>query len=172
VGLKIKELAEAVGKSAPYVMTLQKKFGLATCKTYSAGHALLISKLLYLTVCSVPVKDIQELLKSERRLLELLKVHSLHDRPDWFESLCTMKAGPTRLLLSGHDIGYHLTDNMVQTGLDFNPRDKELFEDREMGSDALVGLQLYRENLEKVRERVKREVPVMEDALHWCRDIE
>jgi len=171
VFVNLKGLAEAVGKSAPFVMTLQKKYGLAKCKTYTAGHALLISKLLYLSVCSVPVKDIQDLLKSERRLLELLKAHSLHDRPDWFESLCSMKAGPTRLLLSGYDIGYHLSDNMVQTGLDFSKGDKELFEDHEMGSDALVGLQLYRDGLERVRERVKREVPVMEDALHWCREI-
>jgi len=171
VGLNLKGLAQAVGKSVPFVMTIQKKYGLAVRDEYTAGHVLLISKLVYLSICSVPVKDIKELLKCERRLLELLKAHSLLDRPDWFESLCTMKSGPTRLLLSGYDVGHAHSDNMIQTGLDFSDRDKELFQDHEMGSDALVGLKLYSEIFEKVCIRVKQELPVVEDALHWCRSI-
>ncbi|MDP6490393.1 MAG: hypothetical protein QGH42_03405 [Kiritimatiellia bacterium] len=169
--MNLKALAEVVGKSVPFVMTLQKKYGLTACAQYGGGYAVLISKLLYLSICAVPTKDIKELLKRERRLLELLKVDSIHNCKDWFESLCSMKSGPTRLLLSGYDIGYDLADNMVQTGLDFSDRDRELFHDHEMGSDALVGLKLYSKIVDKVCERVKVEVPVMEDALHWCREI-
>ncbi len=169
--LDLKTLAQTVGKSVPFVLTIQKKYGLTPCREFSGGHAVLVSKLVYLSICSVPDKTIKELLKSERRLLELLKVDSLHERPDWFESLCTMKSGPTRLLLSGFDIGYALSGNMVQAGLDFSERDKELFEDHEMGSDALVGLKLYTEILDRVRTKVQQEVAVVEDALHWCREI-
>lgn len=43
-----------MGKSAPYLMTLQKKFGLPVCKDYPEGYAELIKKLIYLSICSVP----------------------------------------------------------------------------------------------------------------------
>ena len=141
--MNLSTLARVVGKSVPYVITLQKKFELPARETYSGGHGVLLKKVLYLSICSIPVKQIKALLKSERRLLELLNADSLHERPDWFEALCTMRSGPTRLLLSGYDIGCELSDQTVQTGLNFSARDRELFEDHEMGANALVGLQLY-----------------------------
>lgn len=72
--MNLRDLAEAVGKSVPFVMTLQKKYGLPACKEYNEGYAVLVKKIMYLGICSVPVKEITALLKSERRLLELLKV--------------------------------------------------------------------------------------------------
>lgn len=38
--MKMSELAKRVGKSAPYLMTLQKKFGLPACKDYPEGYAI------------------------------------------------------------------------------------------------------------------------------------
>ena len=35
--MKLNGLAKQVGKSAPYVMVLQKKFGLPACKDYPDG---------------------------------------------------------------------------------------------------------------------------------------
>ena len=169
--MRVKGVAEAVGKSVPYVMNLQQKYGLAVCKVYSEGHAVLIKKLIYLSICSVPIKDIKTLLKRERRLLELLRVDSQQETPDWFESLCTMKSGARRLLLTGYDIGYALSGEVVQPGLDFSSRGKELFGESEMGSSALVGLKLYVKIREEVRSKMKQELPVMAAALPWCRKI-
>lgn len=166
--MKLNELAKAVGKSAPYVMTLQKKFGLPSCKAYPDGYAILVKKLLYLSICSVPDKEIKSLLSKEKKLLELLKVDSLHDGDLWFESMCSMKSGPKRLLLSGHDLGHPVECKTIQTGLDFNEREKELFQSSEMGASALRELQRYSEILSKVKERIEQERPSVESALKWA----
>jgi hypothetical protein len=61
------------------------------------------------------------------------KVDSLLDGELWFESMCVMKSGPQRLLLSGYDLGHPVDCPIVQTGLDFSDREKELFQSSEMG---------------------------------------
>ena len=169
--MKLKDLAEAVGKSPPAVMTLQRKYGLPVYDDYSDGYSVLLQKTIYLTVFSVPTTDIKALLRHERSLLELLKVDSLHDKPDWFESLCTMHSGPTRLLLSGHDIGHTVSGNTVQTGLDFKERARELFEDREMGADVLRSLNRYAETFDRVRRKLAEQRDVVQQAQKWCRKV-
>ena len=75
---------------------------------------------------------------------ELLKVDSLHDGEIWFDAkrgfpqesndrrewqrMCTMKHGPTRLLLSGHDLGHPVDCKTIQTGLGFSEPEKEFFQ--------------------------------------------
>lgn len=166
--MKLSELAKQVGKSAPYVLTLQKKFGLPGCKGYPEGYAVLVKKLIYLSVCSVPDKDIKSLLSKEKKLLELLKVDSLHHGELWFESMCTMKHGPNRLLFSGHDLGHPVDCKVVQTGLDFSEREKELFQSSEMGASVLRELQRYSEILNKVTMRIKQEIPIVKSAQKWA----
>ena len=165
--MKLSELAKVAGKSAPYVMTLQKKFGLPACKDYPDGYAVLVKKLIYLSICSVPNKDIKSLLSKEKKLLELLKVDSLHDGALWYESMCTMKSGPSCLLLSGHDLGHPVECQTIQTGLDFSEREKELFQSSEMGASVLRELQRYSEVLDQVRDRIQQELPVVESAFKW-----
>lgn len=165
--MKMKELAVAVGKSVPYVMVLQKKFGLPACKEYPEGYAILVKMLIYLSICSVPDKDIKSLLGKEKKLLELLKVDSLHDGELWFESMCTMKHGPTRLLLSGHDLGHPVDCKTIQTGLDFSDREKELFQSSEMGASVLRELQRYSEVFAKVKGRIQQELPTVKSAVKW-----
>ena len=169
--MKLSDLAGEVGKSVPAMMTLQRKYGLPVHDEYSEGYAILLRKILYLAVFSVPAADIKALLKNERSLLELLKVDSLHDTPDWFESLCTMRSGPTRLLLSGHDIGQPVSGNTVQGGLDFKERARELFDDREMGADVLRGLTRYAETLDRVRRKMADEKDLVQEAQKWCRKV-
>ena len=164
--MKLKELAEASGKTVPFVMNLQQKFALPACKEYSAGCAALVKKLVFLDACSVPAKDSLALLTAEKRLLELLKVDSLDPVPEWFENLCTMKHGPNRLLLSGYDLE---RKSGVQPGLDFAEREKELFAHREMGADALRALELCRKASSAVRARLAQELPLLSAALKWSR---
>jgi hypothetical protein len=169
--MKLNELAKKVGKSAPYVLTLQKKFGLPGCKDYPEGYAVLVKKLIYLSICSVPDKEIKSLLSKEKKLLELLKADSLHDGELWFESMCTMKSGPTRLLFTGHDLGHPVDCKVVQTGLDFSEREKELFQSSEMGSSVLKELRRYAEILNKVTDRIQQELPSVDNALKWGQHV-
>ena len=169
--MKLNELAKQVGKSAPYVMTLQKKFGLPACKNYPEGYAVLVKKLIYLSICSVPDKEIKSLLSKEKKLLELLKVDSLHDGELWFESMCIMPSGPNRLLLTDHDLGHPVECETIQTGLDFSERDKELFQSHEMGASALRELQRYFEAFNKIKKRIRAELPAVEAAQKWGRTV-
>ncbi|VGO17568.1 hypothetical protein PDESU_06166 [Pontiella desulfatans] len=169
--MKLNELAKRVGKSVPYVMTLQKKFGLPVCKDYPVGYAVLVEKLIYLSICSVPDKEIKSLLSKEKKLLELLKVDSLHDGGLWFESMCVMKSGPQRLLLSGYDLGHPVDCPIVQTGLDSSDREKELFQSSEMGASALKELQRYSEIFNTVKVRIEQELSTVDDALKWSLKI-
>ena len=169
--MNLKSFARTVGKSVPFTMTLQRKYGLPVREDYSEGYAVLAKKILYLSICSIPIKDTKALLGIERRLLELLKVDSLYDSADWFESLCTMKSGPTRLLLTGYDIGHAIFGNTVQTGLDFSERESELFDDHEMGSDALLALNRYAKILAPIHRHLSRELPLIQQAEKWCRRL-
>ena len=169
--MTVTELAASVGKSVPYVLTLRRKFNLPASKVYPEGYSALLNKLLYLLIYSVPDKDIKSLLSKEKKLLELLKVDSLNDEPLWFESLCTTKCGPARLLLSGYDLGHPVRALSIQTGLDFTERQKELFPTTEMGVDVLRELQRYREIYDQVLERVRLGQATVEESLKWARRI-
>lgn len=158
-------MAASAGKPVPFVMGILERHGLPVRGEYSDGYAALVRKLAYLAVMSVPGKDTRALLDRERKLLELLKVDSLDPGPDWFENLCTMKSGPTRLLLSGYDLG---RERGVQPGLDFARREKELFTPREMGADALRALEACRAATDAVTLRLKQETPVLARALQWA----
>jgi hypothetical protein len=164
--MTLKQMAESCGKSVPVVMSLQQKFALPSCKAYSAGYAALVQKLVFLDACAVPAKECLALLTAEKRLLELLKADSIDPVPEWFENLCTRKSGPNRLLLSGYDLE---RKSGVQPGLDFAEREKELFDHSEMGADALRALKLYHQAADAVRDRLRREIPLLSAALKWSR---
>lgn len=166
--MKLKELAEKCGKSAPFVMTVQKSFGLPALKEYSAGYAMLLKKIIWLEIASVPKKEIQTQLSRERKLLKLLKVDSLVPAPTWFEDLCKDKWGPGHLLLSGYALGH---TSGVQTGLDFSEHESELFASSEMGDDALHALKLCTESQEAICTRLQQETQTLSAALKWARKI-
>jgi hypothetical protein len=166
--MNLKILAEICGRSPLFVMTVQKKFELPALKEYSAGYAVLLKKLIYLSACAVPQKEISALLSRERKLLELLKADSLTSSLTWFEDLCVDKFGPKRLLLSGYDLGHR---GGVQTGLDFAERNKELFGKHEMGDDALRAFTLCMEAQDAALDRLHLELPGMTHALKWARKV-
>lgn len=149
-------------------MTIQKCYALPLCKEYSNGYATLIKKLAWLQLSSVPKKEIQLLLTRERKLLELMKVKSTTNSPTWFEDLCSMKKGTTRLLLSGYNTGH---ESGVQTELDFSEADTELFAGHEMGDDVLHALHNCMQCKETVQTRLRQEIPVLTSALRWSRSV-
>jgi len=169
--MTLNELAKSAGKSPPFVLNLISGFGLTKTKEFSVGYAVLVKKLIALSLCSVSKKDIQTLLDREKGLLELLKADSLSGGSAWFEDLCVSDSGPTRLLLSGYDLGHSVTADGLQTGLDFAKRETELFSHQEMGADALRALKLYAEIHKTVFERMRVEVPVLSSSLKWVRSV-
>ena len=166
--MNLKQLAEKCGKSVPFVMTMQKSFGLPGGKAYSDGYAALLSKLIWLQIASVPKKEIQVQLTRERKLLELLKVDSHAPGSTWFEDQCKEAWGPGHLLLSGYSLGH---TSGVQTGLDFSERESELFGSQEMGDDALRALALCMESQEAILSRLRQEIPTLASALKWSRKV-
>jgi hypothetical protein len=85
---------------------------------------------------------------------------------------CSAEADPERrLLLSNADLGMPLMARDVQTGLDFQSRPRELFEEKEMGEDALRLIGEYRSLLQEVRETVGHEEGVLKSSLKWVRTI-
>jgi len=162
--MNLKALAKCINRSAPFVMTMQKKYGLPACKMYSEGYAALLRKLVYLSIYSVPHKEIEALLSRERALLELLKVDSHDESPTWFENMCVMRSGATRLLLSGYDLGHMVISSEVQIGLDFAEREKELFDIKAMGADALRALKQCAETLQRIQSCLRRELSIVQAA--------
>ena len=169
--MTINNLAKATGKSAQFLMNHISRYGLTKTKFFSAGYAILLRKLIALSLCSVPQKEIETLLMREKNLLSLLKADSLTDAATWFEDLCVPDSGPTRLLLSGYDLGHSVTANGVQTALDFANREPELFSSREMGSDVLRALRLYAETHNAVKRRMREERRVLAVSLKWAGQV-
>jgi hypothetical protein len=169
--MTLNELSRAAGKGPQFMLNLIGGFGLTKTKEFSPGYAVLIKKLIALPLCSVSKKDIETLLGREKTLLELLKADSLAGGATWFEDLCIPDSGPTRLLLSGYDLGHPVTADGLQTGLDFAKREEELFSHREMGADALRALKRYAEIHTTVFERMRGEVPVLSSSLKWARTV-
>ncbi len=169
--MKLKELAAAMGESAPYVITMQKKFNLPVDREYPAGYAVLLQKIRYLSLASISKNDITALLTHERKLLTLLKADSVTPGLLWFEALCTMKQGTSRLLLSGYDMGASLNRSMVQPGLDFTRREQELFSGREMGDDVFRALSAYLKVRDTILYNLRKELPILSQAYKWVTAI-
>jgi len=166
--MNLNQLAKHCGVSGPRVMLVQKSFELPAGKEYSSGYAVLVSKLIWLQIASVPKKEIQTQLARERKLLKLLKVDSHAPGLTWFEDQCKEAWGSGHLLLSGYELGHA---SGVQTGLDFSERESELFASAEMGDDALRALALCMESQEKILARLRQEIPVLSGGLKWMRKV-
>jgi hypothetical protein len=166
------QLCRAVSRSGPYLARLQKQIAVDTPRPgedYTAGYVRFMEKVIALRTLAVPLDDIRELLAKEKRILELLRYDCLSASATWYLDSC---GGPARsdrhLFLTGFDVGFSLSGRVVQANLNFGARDDELFAGHEMGEDIMRSLRLYNAFVERVRERAKRERPVLENALYWC----
>ncbi len=169
--MTLNQLAKATGKSPPFLIHLIRRYGLENTRSFSPGYAVLLRKLISLSLFAVSQKDIETLLMRERNLLKLLKADSLHDTVTWFEDLCVNDSGPTRLLLCGFDLGHAVESESIQTAFDFARRETELFSNREMGADALRALKLYAATCEVVVERIRLETRTLAACLRWGREV-
>lgn len=165
------ELCHTVGKNRVYVRHLQRQLDLfippAECG-YSEAYAYFVQKIVALRTFSVPLSLIRELFGKEKRLLELLHFDTISESPTWYLESC-IGTGNTesRLLLTGHELGFPVTAGVIQANLNFRETDRELFSGAEMGEDVRSVLGLYLELVGQVRAVVARESRVLRDALSW-----
>jgi hypothetical protein len=166
------EMCEAVGKPPAYIRQLQSMFHLPLSRDhrYSAAFVNFVRKLVTLRAFSVPVDEITDLLRREKRLLELLHVDTIGNSPTWFLDHCNQGGRPSRrLLLTGYDVGFPLSSRAVQVGFDFGRKQRELFTGQEMGEDTRRVIDAYLKARRRVLDRVREQRLVLRQALEWAR---
>lgn len=166
------DVCAALGKSSLYVRCLQRDMGLPVRGrdgVYSAGYLRFIEKIVALRAFAVPMDKIAELFQMEKKALQLLHIDSICDSDCWYLDGC-ISTGPGErcLFLTGVDLGFPIAEGVVQSHLNFRRREAELFHGAEMGEDvrrvltACLGLQA------DILSRVRKEAPVIRDALAWA----
>jgi hypothetical protein len=169
--LTFARLCEILGKAPFYITNLQRSLGVYVPLSevgYSVAYVSFMEKVVALRTFNVPTADIADVFTKEKRILELLKFDSLSTSPTWYLDACGRpNRSDEHLLLTGHALGFALHASAIQVNLDFGKRDGELFAGREMGEDISRSIAAYRKLVAKVRARVERETPVLQNALFW-----
>lgn len=177
-GLPFQELCEVLGKEPFYVRNLQRQLELPVPKDhtgYSESHAIFLEKVVALRAFHIAPDDIKELLDTEMKILRMLHVDSLTPSPTWHLEGCSgaefEEPAADRLLLTGYRLGFALDAQAIQHTLDFGQRNPELFKGSEMGEDLRQVLRKYHAVVDRIKGRIVREKPVLENALEWARRI-
>ena len=170
-------VARRCGKPVTTLRTLQKSLGLhvPVDDVYSEAYCRFLEKIVALQALHVSRPAITELFEKERQILRLLHVDSLSSSPTWYLDACaqpeTRATLATRLLLSGHDLGFKLDATALQDNLDFGSRERELFRGKEMGEDVRKLLSDYLRLLAAIRQAVSAEIPAIRNALNWASKV-
>ncbi len=166
------EMCECLGKSVPYVRRIQTQMEVPFLKKgelYPDAYIRFMRKVISLRTFNVPVDEIKELFTREKRILEIMHFDAVSDSPFWYmaEGEHPVKS-ESHLLLTGHDLGFPIASDAIQTNLDFRERERELFGGHEMGEDIRRVLEIYVKTLRKIDSRVRVEREVLMDALSWA----
>jgi len=164
-------LSNSLGRPALWISRQRKRFGLPVLEDYPECYVAFLRKVRDLRNLGVSEEKLGDLWDLEKKLIAILHLDLGGGELSMIEG-CSAEADPERrLLLSNADLGMPLMARDVQTGLDFQSRPRELFEEKEMGEDALRMLGEYRSLLQEVRETVGREEGVLKSSLKWVRTI-
>ncbi len=166
------QLCRELGKSPLYVRTLQQKVGLFAPprgQRLKQGYLNFLKRVISLRTFNVPLTDIAALFTKERKILEMLHFDTIHREYDWYLETANGEERTERhLLLTGQDLGFPIDAPVIQSNLDFQRREDELFGRAEMGEDVGRALESYRELYLQIRRRVQQEEQVLENALIWA----
>ena len=167
------ELSENLSRPVPWITGVQSRFSLPVPReSFSPAYAAFLRKILHLRLLGVSEGALRDLWTTEIRLLKLLHLNP-HDSPTWFLDECVAPQDlKTRLLLSNVRLGNILL-NSLQIGLNFAGKkgERELFDGREMGEDALRMLGSYRDQLAPILRIIASEAPLLKEALTWGRKL-
>ena len=166
------DVCAALGKGPLYVRSLQRELtlpGRGQNGIYSAGYLCFLEKVVSLRAFSVPIDKIAELFEMEKKALHLLHIDSFAEGNCWYLDAC-VNSGPSDwcLFLTGVDLGFPIAEGIVQSHLNFRPRERELFHGSEMGEDVRRVLEGCLRLQDDILSRVRKEAPVIRDALGWA----
>ena len=175
---KFSELCRLLGKSPLYIKNIQRQLKLHAPPTdsYTGAYLAFMEKIVALRTFDVSMTKIRDLFDAEKSVLRLLHIDSMSNSITWYLDACDAESNSdysprikkTRLLLTGCDLGFAVTGGPVQHNLDFGTRDAELFKGTEMGEDVGAALKKYSGRLNDIVTKVKKEKPILEDALKWA----
>jgi len=162
-------LSNALGRPSLWISRQRKRFGLPVLEDYPECYVAFLRKVRDLRNLGVSEEKLGDLWDLEKKLIAILHLDLGGGELSMIEG-CSAEADPERrLLLSNADLGVPLMARDVQTGLDFQSRPRELFDENEMGEDVLRLLGEYRDLLQEVRESVGRVRVVLKSSLQWER---
>ncbi len=166
------KLCKDLLKPKRYVQSLQSKLELYIPRkdeSYTPGYRRFLQKVIALRTYSVPLEDITDLFKLEKKIMQLMHADSQDGSATWYLDCCT---GPvnaeTCLLLTNYNLETPINAAVVQIQLDFTRKDDELFDGEEMGEDIQRVLAIYREQVQRMKDRIETEYKVLVNALDWA----
>ena len=163
------EMAKALNRPAVYLISLQKRFELPVLEgaAYSTAYFALLRKIVHLELLGIPEKDLVELWKTEKHLLQLLHF-DCNGSATWYLDECTHTRNPERrLLLTHHDLGPEILNRMLQPRLDFAVAPRALFSHKEVGDDARRVLERYHKLYADIQSAAAAEAAQLRNALRW-----
>ena len=167
--MSLGEMAKALNRPVVYVTGLQKRFELPVVKGagYSSAYFTLLRKIVHLLHLSIPEKELVELWKTEKHLLQLLHF-DVTGSPTWYLDECG-KGGhlERRLLLTHHDLGPEFSKKRLQPQLDFAPAPRGLFTSKEVGDDIRRVLETYLRLYAEIQAQAAAEAAQLRLALRW-----
>jgi hypothetical protein len=172
-GATLADIAKACGKPVTVLRNIQKNLGLHVPSDggYSEAYARFLGKIVALQALHVSRQAIEALFENEVQILRLFHVDSLTQSPTWYLDACGLpefrSSRHTRLFLSGYDLGFRCDGSVAQDTFDFNVREKELFNGKDMGEDVRHLLAEYVRQLAAIRATVRAEIPSLRSALTW-----
>jgi len=163
------DMAKALNRSNVYLTSLQKWFELPVLEgaAYSPAYFALMRKIVHLTLLGIAEKDLVELWKTEKHLLQLLHF-DVAGSATWYLDECAHARRPERrLLLTHHDLGPEFLKKTLQPHLDFAPKSRGLFSHKEVGDDARYVLDRYLALYAEIQSKATTEAAQLRNALRW-----
>jgi len=163
------DMARALNRPAIALTNLQKRFELPVFagSAYSPAYFAFLRKISHLERLGIPEKDLVEIWKTEKHLLQLLHFDSTGS-PTWYLDECTRAHHPERrLLLTNHDLGPEFSRKTLQPQLDFAPRSRGLFSHKEVGDDVQRVLDRYFSLFSALQAQAAAEAEQLRHALRW-----
>ncbi len=163
------DMAKALNRPAIVLTHLQKQFELPVLEgaAYPPAYFALLRKIVHLVNLSIPEKEILDLWKTEKHLLQLLHVDATGS-PTWFLDECGKNERPEqRLLLTHHDLGPGFPHEDLQPSLDFTPKSHGLFSHKETGDDIRHVLDRYLALYADIQAQAAAEAEQLRHTLRW-----
>lgn len=169
VHMTLGDMAKALNRPAIVLTSRQKRFELPVLEgaAYSPAYFAFLRKIVHLELLGISEKDLVELWKTEKHLLQLLHFDAAGS-PTWYLDECAhTRHSERRLLLTHQDLGPEFLKKTLQPQLDFAPKFRGLFSHKEVGDDARRVLDRYLALYAEIQAKATVEAAQLRNALRW-----